>query len=105
LGAALAGIDFCGTFAFGAGADDGVADEDDAASEAVAFGGVGAIALGSCPYPDAAALDASAARWAPSLSPMVRKTDSVTLGSRFGAMVCFHPNLPRCASCSAYVIE
>ena len=72
MGVALAGIDFCGTFAFGAGADDGVADEDDAASEAVAFGGggFGAIALGSCPYPDAAALDASAACWAPSLSPM-----------------------------------
>ena len=30
---------------------------------------------------------------------------SVAFGSRFGAMVCFHPNLPRCASFSAYANE
>ena len=99
----MAGIAFWGNFAFGAAAGDGAVVEDDAASVAAPFGGggFGPTALGSCPCPAAAVLDASAARWAPSLSPIVLKTDSVTLGSRFGARVAFQPNLPRCASCSA----
>ena len=103
----MAGIAFCDSFACGVGADDGATYEDDDAVSAGALlggGGFGSVDLGSCPCPAAALREASAARWAPSLSPMLLKTASVTSGSRFGAMDCFHPNLPRCASCSLLYI-